>query len=163
MVRGRKPILHERITTSISVERLELEILQSRGIELSELVRDAIKEKIAVSSLEKLKLKAERLRDSIRDQSRELEYLDIEIKTLEDADMDIDEVETESGSPAIHPLNNPFRGSVFHHMHLEKDHSMGLYIPKQLHRTVGHSSISGRGMKDINKASLLWLCEQAEI
>lgn len=65
------------------------------------------------------------------------------------------------------PLNSKNFGTVFHHMHLNlrggTHRNIGIYIPKELHRSIKHSSISGDGMKEINKASLLWLCEQSII
>jgi len=65
------------------------------------------------------------------------------------------------------PLNSKNGSTVFHHMHLDlyggTHRNIGIYIPKELHRSIKHSSISGEGMKDINKASLLWLCEQDTI
>jgi len=163
MVRGRKPLLRERITTTVCLERSELEILQRRGIELSELVRDAIKDKLAVTSLDKLHLAADRLRESMNLLAVELEYVENEIEKQENKKGVVKEELQPPAAPVKHPLNDPFPGSVFHHLHVGNDHSTGIYIPRQLHRSVGHDSVSGRGMKDINKASLLWLCEQDKI
>lgn len=65
------------------------------------------------------------------------------------------------------PLNHQKEGTVFHHMHLDLfggiHRNIGIYIPYDLHRSKKHSSITGYGMKDINKAALLWLCEQSII
>jgi len=65
------------------------------------------------------------------------------------------------------PFNTQIDGSVFHHMHLELvggiHRNIGIYMPKTLHRSIKHSSISGEGMKEINKVALLWLCEQDTI
>ena len=65
------------------------------------------------------------------------------------------------------PFNHSQSESVFHHMHLMlpggTHRNVGIYIPKTLHRSIPHSSITGKGMKQINKAALLWLCEQSII
>jgi hypothetical protein len=61
------------------------------------------------------------------------------------------------------PINSSFDNSEFHHLHLNGDSSLGLYIPTKLHRKIRHSDKTGKGMKTINNAALLWLCEQSQI
>lgn len=149
--------MHERITTCINVERGDLERLQIRDIELSELVRCTIKEVLAETPMEKLKLKADRLRETIKTASRELELIEKEMEMLES------EEEEERVGAIIAPVNSFSKGFVFHHLHIEGDNKIGIYLPKEVHRSVGHSSISGRGMREMNKNALLWLCEQSMI
>ncbi|MDD4000413.1 MAG: hypothetical protein PHX62_05940 [Bacilli bacterium] len=65
------------------------------------------------------------------------------------------------------PVNRREEGQEFHHMHLningKVDKKIGIYIPKELHRSIHHNSSTKKGIKKINKAALLWLCEQATI
>jgi hypothetical protein len=65
------------------------------------------------------------------------------------------------------PIDKPFDGSAFHHMHLEIngqiDKAIGIYIPYDLHVSIFHNNYTGQGMREINKAALLWLCEQSII
>lgn len=65
------------------------------------------------------------------------------------------------------PVNQRKEGQEFHHMHLtidgEVNKKIGIYIPKELHRSIHHNSTTGKGIKKMNNVALLWLCEQAEI
>ena len=61
------------------------------------------------------------------------------------------------------PINKQFEKSHFHHLHLNKMPDLGVYIPDELHLSIKHNSKTWRGMDEINKAALLWLCEQAVI
>lgn len=54
------------------------------------------------------------------------------------------------------PINSYSPGHVFHHLHLKSDHSIGIYIPKELHQSIPHSSKSGYGMNEINEAAMQW-------
>lgn len=54
------------------------------------------------------------------------------------------------------PLNEYFKGSEFHHVHLNDNHAIGIYIPSELHKSVWHSSKTGKGMEEINKLAIDW-------
>lgn len=58
-------------------------------------------------------------------------------------------------------LNGNFKGAHFHHLHLNEFPEVGIHIPRKLHSSINHSSKTGRGMREMNKAALLWLCEQS--
>jgi len=61
------------------------------------------------------------------------------------------------------PINKLFKNSHFHHLHLNNDNAIGIYIPKEIHESVWHSSKIRESMNEINKVALLWLCNQAII
>lgn len=61
------------------------------------------------------------------------------------------------------PINTIFEGAEFHHMYLNGSNGIGIFIPHDVHRSIKHSRISMEGMREINKMSLLWLCEQPTI
>lgn len=61
------------------------------------------------------------------------------------------------------PVNAWFKGSEAHHLHLNGSKSIVMFIPRDLHRSIRHSGRDGKGMREINKAALLWLCEQSTI
>ena len=63
----------------------------------------------------------------------------------------------------FNPINSYFKDSHYHHLHLNGNKNIGLFIPASLHESLRHCSKTGRGMREINKASLLWLCEQSII
>lgn len=67
----------------------------------------------------------------------------------------------------FNPVNTYFGGAEYHHFRSEiygyKDNDIGIYIPAKLHHSIWHNGNSGQGMKEINKAALLWLAEQAVI
>lgn len=159
--RGRPPVLKNRTTTCIGIERNDLMQLRNRGIDLSELVRKTVKEVLSENRAYKLKQEAKQLRESIKSDTLKLELIEKELKILDEEILDNEAYLKRT------PVNQASIGSVFHHMHLETmdgiDHEIGIYIPYDLHHSIGHSSISGKGMKEINKASLLWLCEQDTI
>jgi len=54
------------------------------------------------------------------------------------------------------PINDYFSGSHFHHLHLNDDHAIGLYIPAKLHMAYRHNSKTMNGMKEINDAAYNW-------
>lgn len=57
------------------------------------------------------------------------------------------------------PLNKQkSRIEHFHHLHIDDDHSVGIYIPKFVHNPVYHNSFSGAGMDEINAIAIqCWL------
>jgi hypothetical protein len=54
------------------------------------------------------------------------------------------------------PLNQSFDGAHFHHLHINNDHDIGIYIPKDLHMSIYHNSQTGEGMKIINNLAFNW-------
>jgi len=60
-------------------------------------------------------------------------------------------------------INSQFDGSEFHHLHINDNHTLGLFIPGEIHRQVKHSGKTGKGIKQINKLALEWLCTQDTI
>lgn len=61
------------------------------------------------------------------------------------------------------PINSYFEGSHFHHLYLNGNKSIGIFIPGSVHNTIGHRRTDTNSMREINKVALLWLCEQSEI
>jgi hypothetical protein len=55
------------------------------------------------------------------------------------------------------PLNDYFDGSHCHHLHIGDDHDICVYIPSDIHTSIGHNSVTGDGMNEINIAALNWL------
>jgi hypothetical protein len=58
------------------------------------------------------------------------------------------------------PLNDWFEGSHFHHLHINGDHAIGIYIPKELHQSIWHSSYSWKNMDWMNLLAYTYLYEQ---
>ena len=56
----------------------------------------------------------------------------------------------------FNPLNNWFKDSEAHHLNLNDI----IFIPKELHKSIGHSVTQNRKMKEINDAAYKWLCIQ---
>lgn len=58
------------------------------------------------------------------------------------------------------PMNQWFKGSEYHHLITDlngnTDNAIGLYIPKELHRSVWHNGKTGYNMDVINKLALEW-------
>jgi hypothetical protein len=54
------------------------------------------------------------------------------------------------------PINEPFNDSHFHHLHLNNDHSIGLFMPAGLHNSIYHNSKTMVGMDIINNAAFNW-------
>jgi len=59
------------------------------------------------------------------------------------------------------PINKWFRGSELHHLRYsktiqEQDNYITMYVPRKLHRSIHHNGITGRNMKQINLACLVW-------
>jgi hypothetical protein len=60
----------------------------------------------------------------------------------------------------FNPLNTRFDNSEFHHLHLNNDSDIGIFIPKELHNSIYHNSITGQGMDEINVVALLYLISE---
>ncbi|MBU1082596.1 MAG: hypothetical protein KKB59_19070 [Spirochaetes bacterium] len=58
------------------------------------------------------------------------------------------------------PINNYTKEYHFHHMHIEDDHSIGIFIPPELHRSIFHAYNDPESMDKINEAALEWLRNQ---
>lgn len=61
------------------------------------------------------------------------------------------------------PINSPNNEYDCHHLHINGSKDICIFIPRPLHKSVYHRSCTGKGMADINKVALLWLCEQSVI
>jgi hypothetical protein len=57
----------------------------------------------------------------------------------------------------VNPLNEYFDGAEFHHLHLFGDTSIGIWIPKELHKSIPHSSTTWHGMEEINDKAIKFL------
>jgi hypothetical protein len=172
--RGRPSIMNDRVITTVSIERNDLEELHRRKIEISDMFREWVQKILNETDtpLDKLQREAEDLKDSIRNQTSRLETIEDEIQKLKPEFTQKTKRQDKKYvfkrfKHKIKPINKPTLGDEFHHMHLkiggEKSQSIGIYIPKELHRSIHHQGTTGKGMEEINKASLLWLCEQSEI
>lgn len=64
----------------------------------------------------------------------------------------------------FNPINESFDGAEFHHLHRDlegnEDHEIGLFIPKELHRSVYHNWKSWVGMEAVNELALNWYKSQ---
>jgi len=60
----------------------------------------------------------------------------------------------------ISPINDWFKGSYFHHLHINNDKSIGIYIPAELHKSIWHSYNNINTMNKINKLAFEWLIIQ---
>jgi len=56
----------------------------------------------------------------------------------------------------INPINEPFENCHFHHLHINGDHSIGIYIPMDLHKGIYHSYKNEESMEKINKIAMDW-------
>jgi hypothetical protein len=54
------------------------------------------------------------------------------------------------------PINVPFADSHYHHLHLNGDKDIGIYIPSELHKSVYHNSKTWQGMDEINNIAFNW-------
>lgn len=63
----------------------------------------------------------------------------------------------------INPINKYFNGAHFHHTHIDGDHSSGIYIPKDLHKSVCHSHNDEITMNKINAIAFKWLLDNSEV
>jgi uncharacterized protein YdcH (DUF465 family) len=95
------------------------------------------------------------------------EELDEQISDLVECNCTLPCNKNERSRYKMEPINRPDGKNVFHHMYLnvngKVNQNVGVYIPVELHTSIRHNSKSGKNMKEINKASLIWLCEQSEI
>lgn len=56
----------------------------------------------------------------------------------------------------IEPINKYFKGAHFHHLHIDRNHSVGIYIPADLHRSIPHRHNNQDSMNKINKEAIKW-------
>lgn len=56
----------------------------------------------------------------------------------------------------IEPINEYFKGAHFHHMHVDENHSVGIYIPADLHRSIQHKYNDKDSMNNINRIAIKW-------
>jgi hypothetical protein len=63
------------------------------------------------------------------------------------------------------PINQRFEGSHFHHLHINNNHVLGIYIPDEIHLKNNHANwkYDKAALRRINNAALIWLCEQDTI
>ena len=55
------------------------------------------------------------------------------------------------------PMNESFNDSHFHHLHIDNNHDVGLYIPAELHKSVPHAWNDEVSMNRINALAFKWL------
>lgn len=70
--------------------------------------------------------------------------------------------ESKKRGVGYHPVNMPFRDSVFHHFFIGDD-AAGAYIPKQLHESIPHDRNNKDQMIKINTEVFKWLAENQTI
>lgn len=58
------------------------------------------------------------------------------------------------------PLNDPFDSCEYHHLHIDNDHTIGVHIPRYLHKSIWHSSTTKQNMDAINIVALLYLASE---
>lgn len=56
----------------------------------------------------------------------------------------------------IEPINNWFKNSHFHHLHVDGNHNIGIYVPAELHNSIWHSYKDQESMNKINKVVIEW-------
>lgn len=61
------------------------------------------------------------------------------------------------------PLNEPFEDSHYHHLQTDEARAIGIYIPKELHDSVSHSSTTWKGMDEMNKLAILYLWKDVKL
>ena len=54
------------------------------------------------------------------------------------------------------PINDWFEGAHFHHLHVDGNHRIGIYIPAELHMSVSHSYNDEESMNKINNLAIKW-------
>ena len=54
------------------------------------------------------------------------------------------------------PINEHFKGSHFHHLHVDGNHTVGIYIPEDIHRSIPHRHDNQDSMNKINKEAIKW-------
>ena len=55
------------------------------------------------------------------------------------------------------PINKYFKGSHFHHLHINGDKNIGIYIPAEIHKSVWHSNKDQKTIDKINNLAFEWL------
>ena len=58
------------------------------------------------------------------------------------------------------PINKIFGDCEGHHLHINNEHSMGIYIPRKIHRSVKHKHDNLESMNKINDLAIEWYNEQ---
>ena len=58
------------------------------------------------------------------------------------------------------PINKWFEECEGHHLHINENHSIGIYIPKELHQSIRHRWTNKDLMNKINDATFEWYNEQ---
>ena len=56
----------------------------------------------------------------------------------------------------IEPINDYFKGAHLHHLHIDGNHAVGIYIPADLHMSIPHRYDNQDSMNKINKESIKW-------
>lgn len=63
-------------------------------------------------------------------------------------------------SLGFNPINERFDGAEYHHLRYNangmKDNNIGIYIPRELHRSIYHNGFTGQGMDEMNKSAMEW-------
>ena len=54
------------------------------------------------------------------------------------------------------PINSYFDGAHLHHLHIEGDHRIAIYIPAELHNSIYHAYNKLETMNKINKLAMEW-------
>ena len=54
------------------------------------------------------------------------------------------------------PINNFFENSHLHHMHLNNNHQIAIYLPQILHTAIPHRWSNDESMLAINQAAIIW-------
>jgi hypothetical protein len=57
-------------------------------------------------------------------------------------------------------INQKFVDSQFHHMYLNGDRKIGMYIPKEIHLKYWHNGDDKLSLRELNKKALEWLTTQ---
>jgi len=169
----------------VDLESRHIQFILNTGFDLSSFVKNALDDEIKYYNwsidnknvTKELVTARDELRNTENKISEAVENISsLYIKSIE-LENDITEIlyanskewreEINSWRSHNEPVNRHEEGQEFHHMHLningEVNKKIGIYIPKELHRSIHHNSSTGKGIKKINKAALLWLCEQAVI
>lgn len=61
------------------------------------------------------------------------------------------------------PINFYQSGMQFHHMFLDDDPNIGMFVPTELHCKIGHDRFHKDSIREMNKAALEWLACQSTI
>lgn len=56
------------------------------------------------------------------------------------------------------PINKKFEGSAFHHLHIQGNKDVGLYVPESIHRA--HHSHKDGSILVMNNKAMLWFIDQ---